>query len=50
MADHWQRAAIGQSAQAEMRTIQPSGAIRWMRVTSHPVQSEPGRRRWPRGR
>jgi hypothetical protein len=25
-----------------MRTIQPSGAIRWMRVTGHPVQSEPG--------
>jgi signal transduction histidine kinase/ActR/RegA family two-component response regulator len=31
----------GASAQAELRIVQPSGAIRWLRVTSNPVLTEP---------
>src|SRR5664279_5369122 len=42
MADYWQRAATGQPAQAEMRIVQPSGEIRWLGFTTHPVQPEPG--------
>src|SRR5664279_1959247 len=42
LADYWQLAAVGQPAQAEMRIIQPSGEIRWLRFTTHPVRAEPG--------
>ncbi len=42
LAEYWRRAEIGESVQAEMRVVQPSGDIRWLRVTSNPVQTEPG--------
>ena len=42
MADYWQRAAAGLSAQAEMRIIQPSGEVRWLRLTTNPVRAESG--------
>ena len=41
LAEYWRRAEFGESVQAEMRVVQPSGDIRWLRVTSNPVQTEP---------
>ena len=38
----WPRARAGRTAQAELRVVQPTGVIRWLRVTSNPVLAGDG--------
>jgi len=42
LAEYWQRAGRGEQAQVELRSVRPAGEVRWLLVTSHPVQTEPG--------